>query len=314
MAIATLPLLSHQELRHLVPGLSPAAARRMYHDPHDKHWQAFSHDHVDQFDLDSHVSPSTRRRKIHRSRQRWSLDYFDAAHDGRELAADPAVALPGDAGRNKPRLGREEAFRAPELVMSWAPTDFVDDDADLYRLGLLYEDEHVRGPGFGLDAIVHAEPAYSVRPAKRARRHVPEVADSELSLSLVLDLSHGEDVEAAQFIAPDVVELKSLEPEGDGAGAGHSGGDENVVSSLSVIYELPEGASTRSLEPEAPADIPCFPSLISDLGDGHDWALLDKTETETSSVADAEADASTGAEDSAMSATGGPWIMLGDDS
>ncbi|KAJ2901438.1 hypothetical protein MKZ38_001868 [Zalerion maritima] len=129
--------------------------------------------------------------------------------EGQDLAreAGPGEYLPGDfkegriAGgqgrfqlRKRPSLSREEAFsdfststksNSSSRTNSWSGKD--DDNsqngkgrdnggltdlevAELYRLGILYDDEHVRGEGFSLDSIEHREPQFSLRPAKRQRR------------------------------------------------------------------------------------------------------------------------------------------------
>ncbi|KAI5855106.1 hypothetical protein GGS23DRAFT_590174 [Durotheca rogersii] len=129
---------------------------------------------------------SRRRSRTDRSRkpsippEGWAPD----EHDGRRLAADPSIVLPGE---RTPRLKRQEAFRAPKTHESYyaarylafpcayaLPASDLDcaiavDDDELYRLGLLYEDDGVRGAGFSLDLISHTEP-YLVRPARRAAR------------------------------------------------------------------------------------------------------------------------------------------------
>ncbi|KAI0018974.1 hypothetical protein F4780DRAFT_469992 [Xylariomycetidae sp. FL0641] len=86
-----------------------------------------------------------------------------------QLARDADVRLPGDRA---PPLQREEAFRGPR---GWAC-----DDAELVRLGLLYDDDDdapglwadgQRAEGFALGDVVHGddEPVYAVRPARRRR-------------------------------------------------------------------------------------------------------------------------------------------------
>lgn len=64
-------------------------------------------------------------------------------------------------------------------------SDVVEDDSELHRLGLLYDDEHSRGSGFNLDSVVHSEPTYIVRPTKRARRSRAVCQDHLELLSLL---------------------------------------------------------------------------------------------------------------------------------
>ncbi|KAI4591895.1 hypothetical protein KJ359_012080 [Pestalotiopsis sp. 9143b] len=108
------------------------------------------------------MSRNNRQRKATQQSRTWIMD----GEDGVELARSRCW-LPSDGARKKPRLRRQEAFREPEAVYT---SDVVESDAELYRLGLLYDDEHVRGPGFSLNAIVHSSPVYPVRPARRARK------------------------------------------------------------------------------------------------------------------------------------------------
>ncbi|KAK2935308.1 hypothetical protein FoTM2_003250 [Fusarium oxysporum f. sp. vasinfectum] len=71
---------------------------------------------------------------------------------------------------------REEAFRdastARGNVYLGRKMPMTEDDevAELYRMGLLYDDEQIRGEGFNLDSIKHEEPTYSIRPAKQSRK------------------------------------------------------------------------------------------------------------------------------------------------
>ncbi|KAJ1337537.1 hypothetical protein MN608_00390 [Microdochium nivale] len=150
------------------------------------------------------------RRPLHHFRQPQQWD-----DDGRSLAADGNIVLPSDRGcsfitadshhagsnvdnsRRTPRLVRQEAFCAPSTSRDWRSLDYVDDDDELYRLGLLYDnsqDQHrhmisssginasptwmvaedeVRSARFSLDTICHSEPTYTVRmvSAQSTRRN-----------------------------------------------------------------------------------------------------------------------------------------------
>lgn len=116
-----------------------------------------------------------RRRAAAHARQRYQADL----EEGRELAADDeSVRLPSDYTYRCPSLYRQGAFREGTAWASFAEDErHVDDNGDadtaeLYRLGLLYDNEHERGSGFGLDKIVHRDPVpeYTVREAKRVKR------------------------------------------------------------------------------------------------------------------------------------------------
>ncbi len=109
--------------------------------------------------------------------------------------------------RRPPSLERQDAFRDEKTAKRRRSADDTpvamrreraeleeadaDEVAELYRLGLLYDDEHERGAGFSLAQIVREEPAYSlrVRPAKRGRREGAEGRIGFLSLSCAVDLA-----------------------------------------------------------------------------------------------------------------------------
>ncbi|KAI1488329.1 hypothetical protein F5X96DRAFT_645977 [Biscogniauxia mediterranea] len=352
MAVATVPILAHKHLQHMapdLPGLSCAAASsRMYQDPRDSHRQAFNHSLTDQLFHkplpSSHTFTSTYhrcRRKPHqpRSRHRRSPATLTAdAEDDRALAADPDVYLPGAGARHwspnfqttkqqtPPLLERAEAFRSPPRCLELA--DFVADDADLYRLGLLYhddDDEHTRGGGGREKKTTTTTMGSEDEDEERAPPDLSSREEAALAVHVhEMAREGGEEEEDAVVVV-------------DGGVASRRGGrrereekekEKSVVSPLEVIRELPEGSSSPG--PEAPADGDASSLWLSDAEekeeDGHDWAFLDKAEAmemeveaevevEVSCPADAEVDASTDADDSgAMPATGDPWIMLGDDS
>lgn len=153
----------------------------------------------------------------------------------------------------------------------------------LYRLGILYDgnddNSHARGPGFSLDSIVHAEPTYSVRPAKRVKKthHLP-LKEKDLHLSVnLLSTYLTKDVAIAHFLQPMDDEALTWLHTADYVGP--HGTNRDSATPLATIQELPE-SSTHSPAP-APAAIN-LPDLISDTGeedreeygeDG-DWALV----------------------------------------
>lgn len=108
------------------------------------------------------------------------------ADDGEVLARSADVELPGT--RRPPSLERQDAFRDTRGVKRRRSMDDysgdnniaapehtggrADEKAELYRLGLLYDDEHERGSEFTLDTIVHqGDPLWNVnfRVAKQNR-------------------------------------------------------------------------------------------------------------------------------------------------
>lgn len=245
-----------------------------------------------------------RRRKPLPSRSAWG--YGD--EDDRRLAADPSVILPSDRKPKKPRLERQEAFREPNAQLFHS--DAVDDDAELYKLGILYDDEHVRGSRFSLDTIVHSEPVYSIRPAKRARKQRRDTSYLHLDLSFA---SLGSDTDLQHYLAPELA-LLTPPPEDAPPAEGHLGDDTTPARSyrdafLSTIPELPE-SSVHSLD-ELLMKRDWFPDLIPDDEeedeDNHDWALLEAADI----LSNPDIDAPT---EDAASATGDAWIVLGDGS
>ncbi|KAK2047223.1 hypothetical protein LZ31DRAFT_517843 [Colletotrichum somersetense] len=150
-----------------------------------------------------------RRRQISRPNRQWCIG---EAAEGRALAMS-GQKLPGGQRRRTPSLEREEAFRDARTTKSPTCPQDARDIVELYRVGLLYDDEHLRGSGFGFEAIDRDGPEYTMRPAKRARRpKAPEVSEDD-DLQLALDLSlaelgHGESF--AQFLcSPDLEESPS---------------------------------------------------------------------------------------------------------
>ncbi|GAP87691.1 hypothetical protein SAMD00023353_2800120 [Rosellinia necatrix] len=293
------------------------------------------------------ASLSTRKRSRHTSRVGWDRDENE---DGRRLASDPTVALPGEGRRPTPRLERQEAFCAPE---TWdiLDTDVVLDDIVLYRLGILYDDDHcehgksepdkneyVHQSGFCLDSIRHEEPAYSLRQAKRVKR-----SHTRQFLSEREDLHHPAGL-LSSYLADDTAIARFLVPK-----SGHvstplctSGfNDTNrqlrkhdtpaaMISSepLSIIYELSEGL-VHALPPSPTTND--FPDLVSDMegeceGDdednpsGREWALVADSDSEASlfgdgAWGDVDVDVITDGHVEIADAADGAWIFLaGDDS
>jgi len=162
-----------------------------------------------------------------------SLERQDAFRDEktakrrREQGHHGALSSPSDLGR---RVGRTEWDEAEEI-------------AELYRMGLLYDDEHERGEGFSLDKIVRDEPAYSlrVRPAKRGRREESQRADF-VSLSLDLAFSaFGEDEALAGWLLDGSGQIMLDEPLRQREAA-------HDTPRLTVIYELADNVSEMSAD------------------------------------------------------------------
>ncbi|KAF3059866.1 hypothetical protein GL218_04653 [Daldinia childiae] len=307
--VASSLLPPDQPFRRRVPRLSSAAIRWRSRQEPQSFKRAFKYDQVNRSIRVSrlHDNRIIRQRRPRPSYPAWGFD----DEDSRRLAADPNFALPSDCSRSKPRLERQEAFREPKTQGFYS--DVVEDDSDLYKLGLLYDDEHTRGSYFSLDAIVHDEPVYSIRPAKRARKQRKEESYLHLDLSYALLSS---DIDVGPFLAPEVHEI--LTPAEDISVTQDNREDKNDSArsyrdgTLSVIRELPE-SSAPSFEKAAP-EAADFPDLVFDSEgedeESHDWALLEDVDIMSN------ADVDTVAEDivDATSVTGEAWVVLGDGS
>ena len=216
------------------------------------------------------------------ARRRWPGE----CDEGRDLARS-AVRLPSDAdrGRRPPSLERQQAFcsaatsKKRQRVLDADDADV--DTAELYRLGLLYDDEHERGSGFSLDAIVHNEPVYklNVRHAKRGRKtkafERPDVAALPLDLSFA---AFGDDDALARYlISPDEDELAAAGPASSTSQTQRATNSRTPL--ITVIYELDDGENPDETSPRS-FHVPRendFPDLVSDNDnddDNDDWALL----------------------------------------
>lgn len=157
---------------------------------------------------------------------------------------------------------------------------------ELYRMGLLYDDEYERGEGFSLARIEREEPVYSVRvrPTKRGRaapvRRDWELDDASLAVDLAFSAFAEDEALAAWLISASPVEDKRVSVQ---VGARIAPREEPAhdTPGLKVIYELDDDAAT--VQPAAAADdiTERFSQVSStcSLGDEEDgelaWAILD---------------------------------------
>lgn len=259
---------------------------------------------IAQSQLNVRLRRVNRRRKACQESRSWVLD----GDDGAELARSH-VWLPSDGHRRKPRLERQEAFHVPEMIFR---SDAVQDDAELYQLGILYDDEQLRGAGFTLDSIAHIEPTYEVRPAKRARRgRCPtrySTIDRDDTISSPPRLVHSSEAEfdLAKFLASSFDEPTQHAPHG-GAVA--------IPLPLHVIYESNEDCAPSldmlPMEEMIADQSGCESDSDSEVDDGSDcgWDMVPVMRQETSgvheilAVVDGDADTGTGTE---------TWIVLGE--
>ncbi|KZL64273.1 hypothetical protein CI238_00539 [Colletotrichum incanum] len=155
----------------------------------------------------------TRRRQISRSNRQWCIG---EVAEGRRLALS-GQKLPGEQQRHRtPSLERQEAFWDARTTKSLTHPQDAQEISELYRVGLLYDDEHLRGSGFGFDAIDRTGPEYTILPAKRARKTKASGVPNEDDLQLALDLSLaelGHDESFAQFLCSPSLEEPSSDDE-----------------------------------------------------------------------------------------------------
>ncbi|KAL1864056.1 hypothetical protein VTK73DRAFT_6237 [Phialemonium thermophilum] len=173
---------------------------------------------------------AAKRRPIHRYHYRHRIRHAGCAPDAEEDFCAPTrrdtreKQRRAHSFRRPPSLERQEAFRDGSTAKrdrdgsrcsSAADATFTSTDgreaaevAELYRRGLLYDDEHERGSGFGFDAIAHSEPLYRIayRPIKQGRkRSAVEHKGRSLPSLLDLGLSYtalGDDQDLKPFLVP----------------------------------------------------------------------------------------------------------------
>lgn len=257
---------------------------------------------------------SSRPRAFHAYLPAWEPD----TEDSYKLAADPNFFLPSDNSRRKPRLQRQDAFREPK---AWDYFDFVEDDADLYKLGLLYDDPHVLSSDFNLDTIDHPDPVYTTRPAKRAKKHREtfHLQFDHLVTSVVSDGAFQSPLtpETVEISIPTEDEFIDEQRGKDKVSRRRSSRRSYRHMILSAIPELSEKPAPSSDKPApAPAATDC-PDLASDSEEGceddkeddftDDWAMLEADDVNgPGTVVAVSIDASEN--------TGEAWIVLGDGS
>lgn len=153
-----------------------------------------------------------RRHLSERAVHQWRSE---EAAEGAALAALGAVRLPREDPlpapqlRRTPSLERQGAFRDPRTSKERRKEE-ERDITEMYRLGMLYEDEHNSGSGFNLDGV--GRPEYTIRPAKTRRRKTRQRSyEDDLQLALDLSLAElGRDESFARYLlSPDLDECPS---------------------------------------------------------------------------------------------------------
>ncbi|CAK7233073.1 hypothetical protein SCUCBS95973_008471 [Sporothrix curviconia] len=254
-------------------------------------------------------------------------------HAAADVCFTPASSAPrASPARRPPSLERQGAFRAASTakkrmaarmnqpgrspVSSDPCASFISsassafsaslpaddpDVAELYRLGLLYDDEHERGVGFGLDAIVHDVPLYTVSTGRRGRAGGREVAtlegisgacnDSLPPLHLALSFTNlGDDAALARFLqdeemanylagasecaVPDLALFAPAFETSVSSSSSSSPSSRPVAQPVRVIYEL--------VPDVAPESVGVTPESVAESVAEHAGALEPKVDTTTS--------------------------------
>lgn len=227
---------------------------------------------------------------------------FSDELEGKDLAHSK-VPLPSDRYRlvRRPTLEREEAFRDASTTRGNVylgrkmPMSEDDEVAELYRMGLLYDDEQVRGEGFNLDSIKHEEPVYSIRTAKPSRKTKRSQSFS-FNQPLHLDLSFtdlGGDQTIAQL-------LSSSSSDDDTSLPDSNSPSQRTFAPLRVIYELDGSQPSFDVDTSQPPDL-ISDEILSDY-DCFSDSELDDGPSQREVL------------DSAATPTSDAWVVLGDDS
>lgn len=236
-----------------------------------------------------------------RNRSRWRAD----ENEGRDLALS-GVPLPSDRSRlaRTPSLERQEAFHdatTSKVASLSRRTTLSSEDAEvaeLYRLGLLYDDEKDRGSGFDLNSIAHEQPLYPIRQSKRMRK--TKRKNRALEQQLYLDLSFtdlGGDDAIAQYLSP-----PPSEPSDDGDSQNSTPGHQSdrFNAPLRVIYEVDGSNPSLDVDTSQP------PDLVSDLLSDYDCFSDSEFDDDLPSQREVT--------DSAAAPASDAWVVLGDDS
>ncbi|KAK3357915.1 hypothetical protein B0T25DRAFT_174228 [Lasiosphaeria hispida] len=254
------------------------------------------------------------RAREFRARQPWAGDVIE----GCVLAREPGVRLPGER-RRPPSLERQNAFRDARTVKRMGlKRGFSEDGADeaeLYRLGLLYDDEHERGSAFSLNAIVHDDPVWNVKfkeerrgKKKQRQRGFGEVMSEGEVVNLALDLAlsfaaFGDDEALAAFLigADEAEGAESVFTHLSSQGSSQRS-SQRSASQVTVSYDLEESTGEDEMESAEGDEFATaetnFPDLVSNAihcyrhaheeEDNGEWAFLDGSNSvagESNSVA-----------------------------
>ncbi|EFY97511.1 hypothetical protein X797_007135 [Metarhizium robertsii] len=274
------------------------------------------HSQLDKASLRSHIQQDIRQYYFNIGKSAYRGDQIpnyngptprklDGQDDGRDLAYSD-IELPSDRSRlvRRPTLEREDAFwyASTSKIHIRRRVETANEDqqvADLYRMGLLYDnDEQDRGGGgdsFNLNSIRHDEPLYPIRPARRTRKHKAAkdgFADQALHLNLSFsDL--GDDDVLAQYL------MAWTRPHADEAIQHAPRELAESQPPLRVIYELSTSQPSFDIDTSQP------PELVLDALSDYD-CFSDGELDDTPSQREVQEHADNPPADS--------WVILGDDS
>lgn len=192
--------------------------------------------------------------------------------ESHETLARSEVPMPSDRHRTvrRPSLEREDAF-CDANTFKIANADLRGDAqvAELYRMGLLYDEED-KAETLNLNSIKHEAPVYSVRHAKRARRS-SRAHGHGASGPLPLDISFsdlGEDDAIARYLSASSAttpsEIAAAHEQAIQHASRRSSTGRSRSPPLRVIYELDTLRPSFDVETSQP------PELVDDFLSDYD--------------------------------------------
>lgn len=232
--------------------------------------------------------------------------------EGRDLASS-GIPLPSDQTRivRRRSLEREDAFCDADTykgnVHIRRAVGSSDDAqvAELYDMGLLYDDSDAAREPFNLNSIRHEEPVYTVRPAKRARK-LNKARECELEQPLDLDLSFA-DLGTDEAIAHYLMSPMSTEDNtsGDEAIQHPPRSQGQTFAPLRVIYELVSSRPSFDVDTSQP------PDLVNDILSDYDCFSDSELDDDTPSQRELIDEESSSTNNTETDARADPWVMLG---
>lgn len=255
------------------------------------------------------VTRAIQRRRAPRAPLQWNTN--DVV-EGRDLARSE-VELPSDRAPlvRRPSLEREEAFHFANTskgkVRVRFPVPLTEDAevAELYQMGLLYDEEKDGADAFSLNSIQHEAPVYSIRPARRARKNDKFKNGFDSNKPLHLDLSFtdlGNDDDIAQYLMspPTSVSMTA----GDEMEHADRPGSSQSFPPLRVIYELSGSQPSFDVDTSQPPDL--VTDALSDYECFSDSEMFDDTPSQREVLDDAHLGPNN-------ASSSGPWVLLGEE-